>query len=648
MNLKILFLMLFFGHILIAQSVQETDSLLAIVKGTKNDSIKVSVLNKVALNFINSDTDKAKAFQKQAENLAFSKKLKYGYNESVFVKGGIFVLSGISDSAFVYFKKAYDLALKNKFKPIQVRCINGFGMINWNKGNFDKALSYFFKALKLNESLPKNQKVNSSLFYNNIGLIYSEKRLFEKSLTYIQLAYEIRVKANMYKEQGISLNNLGICYMNLKKQNLAIEAFEKGKIITKRTNNTLIYYKIIHNLANLYADKSNYTKAIELYQEVLKKPNGLNENPRDVIILYGCISNTYSKMGLYDESLKYANLGLGVIKKHPEVEKYADVLYNALSKVHFHYGNIQKGDYYLIKYYDNIRNVFSEESKTAIAEMEVKYNAEKREKLLIQSKAVIEKRNLEIKNKSSQFIIVVVLGIGLLVIAYLLYYQQKLKNSQQKQEFELKSVISKIETQNKLQEQRLGISRDLHDNIGAQLTFIISSVDNIRYAFDITNEKLGNKLSTISSFAKETIIELRDTIWAMNSNEISFDDLETRINNYIEKAKEAKDQISFSFDIDPVLKPQKLTSVQGMNIYRTIQEAVNNAVKYADAKVISINATQVENQLKITIQDNGIGFDEATIEKGNGLQNMKKRIEEISGEFHLTSSNEGTKIEILL
>ena len=92
-----------------------------------------------------------------------------------------------------------------------------------------------------------------------------------------------------------------------------------------------------------------------------------------------------------------------------------------------------------------------------------------------------------------------------------------------------------------MQEQRLNISRDLHDNIGAQLTFIISSVDNIKYAFDITNEKLDSKLNNISSFAKDTIVELRDTIWAMNSNEISFEDLEIRINNYIEKAKEAKD-----------------------------------------------------------------------------------------------------------
>src|SRR5690606_13799398 len=140
----------------------------------------------------------------------------------------------------------------------------------------------------------------------------------------------------------------------------------------------------------------------------------------------------------------------------------------------------------------------------------------------------IAERETEIKRKNTQFFILGLIILGLVVIGYLIYRQQKMKNKQQQQEFELKSAISKIETQSKLQEQRLQISRDLHDNIGSQLTFIISSVDNIKYAFDITNTKLNDKLSGISEFAKSTIVELRDTIWAMNKSEITFEDLQIR------------------------------------------------------------------------------------------------------------------------
>jgi signal transduction histidine kinase len=245
------------------------------------------------------------------------------------------------------------------------------------------------------------------------------------------------------------------------------------------------------------------------------------------------------------------------------------------------------------------------------------------------------------------------LGLSILTVligafGFLIFRQQKLKNKQQAQEYDLNQAILKIENQNKLQDQRLSISRDLHDNIGSQLTFIISSVDNVKYGFDLQNDKLSSKLTNISSFAKDTIVELRDTIWAMNSSEITFQDLESRINNYIEKAKEAKENISFSFAIEEDLKSKKLTSVEGMNIYRTIQEAVNNAIKYANAEIISITVKHQENKINISVKDNGSGFDYETIEKGNGLNNMQKRIEEIGGAFALTSTNEGTKIEIIL
>jgi signal transduction histidine kinase len=273
------------------------------------------------------------------------------------------------------------------------------------------------------------------------------------------------------------------------------------------------------------------------------------------------------------------------------------------------------------------------------AELETKYQTAKKEKLLLE-------KEVETKHKNNLLLGISSMAFFIALIGFLIYRQQKLKNKQQEQEFELKSAISQIETQNKLQEQRLNISRDLHDNIGSQLTFIISSVDNVKYAFDIDNPKLDDKLTNISSFAKETIVELRDTIWAMNSNEITFEDLASRIHNFIEKAKEAKDEVKFSFEIDVELKDTKLSSIEGMNIYRTIQEAVNNAIKYAEASAISIAVKKLETQIQIMIQDNGIGFDEATIQKGNGLQNMQKRVEDIGGEFGLFSSNSGTLIKI--
>jgi signal transduction histidine kinase len=160
---------------------------------------------------------------------------------------------------------------------------------------------------------------------------------------------------------------------------------------------------------------------------------------------------------------------------------------------------------------------------------------------------------------------------------------------------------------------------------------------------------LDEKLSTISAFTKSTIIELRDTIWAMNHDEISFEDLRVRIHNFMEKAKEVKENISFAFDIDASLKGITCTSVQGMNIYRTVQEAVNNSIKYADASQIRVKIQMIEEKVSIQISDNGKGFNLEEYELGNGIVNMKKRITDINGTLTIYSKiGQGTTITILL
>lgn len=222
-----------------------------------------------------------------------------------------------------------------------------------------------------------------------------------------------------------------------------------------------------------------------------------------------------------------------------------------------------------------------------------------------------------------------------------------IKNSMYQKESELEYKMVLIENQNQLQNQRLKISRDLHDNIGSQLTFIISSLDNLKYKLEENpKEKIENSVTTISSFAKNAIAELRDTIWVMNSEVISWEDLESRIHNYIEKAKFAMNSVSFSIAIENSIKEIDMPSSQGMHIYRIIQEAINNAMKHSEATIIAVNIKKVFSKIKITIQDNGKGFDASAIVEGNGIYNMKQRTVELQANFVMVSSDDGTRIEI--
>lgn len=294
--------------------------------------------------------------------------------------------------------------------------------------------------------------------------------------------------------------------------------------------------------------------------------------------------------------------------------------------------------FYQEKYLKLNQKINDSEVLKKTIELETKYQTEKKEKQLLE-------KDIQVKNKNNLIFSLVGISIFLFLLGLLIYRQQKLKNKQQEQEFQLKSAIAQIETQNQLQEQRLSISRDLHDNIGAQLTFVISSVDNLKHGNQITDNKIVNQLTKISDFTKSTIIDLRDTIWAMNSNEFSFEDLRSRIFNFIEKAKSAKEDVDFKFNVDESLQDLKFSSLIGINLYRTIQEAINNAVKYSDANEIIVDVKNGSNKIQIEIQDNGKGFDIENTEFGNGLYNMKKRVEEIDGTFEINSLiDRGTKI----
>lgn len=560
------------------------------------------------------------------------------------------------DSAIAYGNIAIQKLKKTKATPILFDLYLDVSDSYRKQGQYDKAIDLIFEGLKIAES--KNDTFVMAKFNLRLSLNYHDFESYKKGVFYGKRALyytQIAKKKDVFLTARV-INAIAINYDDWNKPDLALyyhyKVFDhvKGK-------DTLMISRTYNNIGNTLLKQKKYKEAKKWVKSAIAisdKNHQTTANEKELNSYYYEHATHYINLStiayqlgefseaeiLFDKSLYFATMS----KSAEKMRDYYQQRYLFNRKRN----NLKETAKYQEKYITLRDSVFDIERAQNFAELETKYQTEKKEKELLKSKALALETETEIKKKNFQFILLFVFIFGIVLISYLIYRQQKLKHSQQEQEFELKSAITQIETQNKLQEQRLNISRDLHDNIGSQLTFIISSVDNVKYAFDIDNPKLDDKLTNISSFAKETIVELRDTIWAMNSNEITFEDLESRIHNFIEKAKEAKDEIQFSFQTDADLKDIKLNSIEGMNLYRTIQEAVNNAIKYAKATTISIAVERIETQIQITIQDNGIGFDQATIIKGNGLKNMQKRMEEIGGVFCIESSNQGTAIRIVL
>ncbi|MGV3695572.1 tetratricopeptide repeat-containing sensor histidine kinase [Flavobacterium sp.] len=553
------------------------------------------------------------------------------------------------DSAVIYTRKS--IAIFEKLQDGKTLNTLYYNLtLDYRKlGEYDKSIRESLKGLANAEK--NNFQFGKFNFTNHLSLIYHDFENFKKGVYYGKKALAIAKSLTKDRNSYIpgALNAIAINYDDWGYPDQALY-YHKQVFNYVKGKDTLLIDHTYNNIGNTLLKQRKYKEAekwIKIAVAIGEENERQNKQDRYDIDFYSKATNytnlavIATKLNELDRAEKLLGKAKGYSEKSKSAEKLRDYYraeyeFNKLRK------DLEKTVASQEQYIKLRDSVFNKERDKSFVEIEAKYQTEKKEKELLN-------KELEIKKKNTQAIILSIIIVALLIITFLVYRQQKLKNSQQEQEFELKSAIAKIETQNKLQEQRLQISRDLHDNIGSQLTFIISSVDNIKYAFEIENSKLDSKLMSISNFAKATIIELRDTIWAMNNSQITFEDLQTRIHNFVEKAKEAKHDIEFEFTIEDKLKASKFSSIEGMNIYRTIQEAVNNSIKYADASTIAIRINSMGKNIFITIEDNGKGFDAKQVSNGNGIANMKKRIGDVQGEILIESSMaNGTKISIII
>lgn len=531
-------------------------------------------------------------------------------------------------------------AKKCKEKNLNLRealCYSDLSWCYYFNGNFDENIKYSLQAIKLFEKLKHTEFLARE--YGELGFRMS-KRNPKKGLYYMQKGMQISEK-NKHTQPLLSIyNNYGTLKKNEKQIDSALLYFNKCLQLKQQIKDKAGIPYSLNNIAEIKIQQNKFKEAKELIHQAFKLRLELNDY-YGISDSYAYFGDLYQAEGKYELAIKNFNSSVAIANKYGfnNLQRHG---YLMLSQCFEKLNNSTEALENYKKHIQFKDSILNKESNDKIAELEVKFETKEKERLLLEK---------EVEVQQSRMKLIVSFGlIGMtIVVGYFVYRQQKLKLQQQEQEFELKNAISEIETQNKLHEQRLTISRDLHDNIGAQLTFIISSVDNLKFGFPGMEQKIQNKLNAISDFTKMTIIELRDTIWAMNANEFRFDDLSARIFNFIEKAKSAKSEIQYKITIDEQVKQLKFSSLEGVNLYRTLQEAINNAIKYSECTELNVQVTRQDSILKIQIFDNGIGFDIETIDFGNGLYNMKKRIEDIGGEIQIDSLvHKGTCISIYL
>jgi signal transduction histidine kinase len=204
-----------------------------------------------------------------------------------------------------------------------------------------------------------------------------------------------------------------------------------------------------------------------------------------------------------------------------------------------------------------------------------------------------------------------------------------------------------VDKQVELYRQRMRISNDLHDEVGATLSGLAmySQITKEQIKSHDTG-KVEHSLNIMQESAAQMVDKLNEIVWTVNPEQDQMDMLLQKLEEYAQEMGAVK-HIKVHASIAEGLKEVKLLMEERRHMYLLCKEAINNAVKYSHCTDLSLHADCSREWIRITVEDNGTGFDPLTVKRGNGIGNMMRRAQDIGTELQIDSKpGKGTRITV--
>ena len=548
-----------------------------------------------------------------------------------------------NDSAYYYFSKAEKLSLRFKKNPILPQILQHKADLLWCQKDFSGAEAKAILALKK----AKGKNILKYSCYLTIANSLSGMNNYEKALDYYNkaiLKLEDLKKLQQYSDLKNQTHNYiaRIC----QKQNLhqkAIIYLEDNVNFNQLKKSDLLTYSYIINTIAYSKFKLNDPKALPLLNEVLQISESTKFIPTQVE------ANTH--LGEYylakNDTLNansYFIVAQKLAHKNQIFEDELKILrFLALA-------NPKKTTYYssrFIQLSDSLQSV-ERATRDKFARIEFETNEVTSNNIVVQAENnKLSRQLLFIASFSLLFLLVIFLWIRM--------NAQKnksrellLKQEQQKANEVIYQLM--LDQQQKIEEgkniEKLRISQELHDGVMGKLSSIRLNLYVLNKKTDEeTIKKCLEYIKEIQSIEKE----IRKIAHDLNSNLFSSDVDFIGIVENIFTAIKNHSNINFDLKTGENIDWSTVNTAIKINIYRIIQEALQNIDKYAAANKVTIRMDKLESNLIISIEDNGVGFNKKNSKNGIGLQNMQKRAEECNGTFHIASTpKKGTKISLVI
>lgn len=540
------------------------------------------------------------------------------------------------DSALIYAQEVVAWAKKNNEAHSLIHATLILSDIYYYKNERERGFDYLTIALDLcNKHNMEFEKIE--IFYS-MGLHYSrnakrpdgtvDDSKILKALEYHKKAIDLSKKFNIGYLISKGYNLSGVCYARLGQNDKALAYYEISEKHSREDSDSVGLGYTLDYAGTLLSEMGQTDRAEKMLLEALEIRKMLKDT-------FGYAINL-NNMGEFYTRNGSQRLGISYLEESFNISYSIGFQDLALHTAGLLSELYQKENRFDLALDLKIREMALKDSLYNVnrariqEEMDARYEAEQRERQLIEQELEITKRN------NLLYISMALLALAL-ILFFGMYRRQRLKQELLGKEMILKEQRAQQEMQDKIQSERLRLSRDLHDSLGAELTLISSTADSEAY---VRKDESKDPFEQIGEISRNASNILRDTIWAIRKDTLDVEEFVGKLMQFIYR-RQGKLNIEFENEINEEVK---LTPSQSLNLFRVCQECIHNAIKHANAHVMKIQMRLVQGHIEIELHDDGVGMG-TQYSEGYGLNNMKERIAEIGGSIYFDSApSQGTRI----
>ena len=570
------------------------DSLRQVFHLEKDPLKKTSTYYEWAYLLLNENPETGLATADTLEQLAKEADSKKDLSRAEYLRGYGYILQGKFEDALPHHRRELALALQTNDLELKGKALNSYGNCFHDMGRNDSAIVYLTQSAKVKEQVGNQKDLASA--YANIGNVFSDEKASDKAIEYLEKALKIRLSLPGGERSAIfTYNNLSVAYGGKGDTDKAIEYAQKGYELAESSNNNFLAGVLAGNLSELWLDKDEVDKAIELAQKSVDVLSELNRRA-NIVYPYTVLSEAWWHKGDFAKALE-ANLRGYAIMEELKLGEPLAVYYKNFANVYESMGDDKQALFWLKKYMVLDDSLFNKEKLAAIAEVEAKFETEKKE-------AQLAKQQLEIERETAQkktILIGAFAGLLALAAGFLLFRnRQKIKQ----QETELAAKFERAEA-NKLREMDTMKSiffTNISHEFRTPLTLIVSP---LRQLLDNPSERPKLSLFRTMLLSGERLLEL--------------------VNQLLDLAKAEAGQLELhpvETDVLPVLRgiAGSFTSLADVRMVRfeTAMPEGEILARFDKDKLTKIVANLLSNAFKFTPEEGQVNLEIKTIQTGGG------------------------------